>query len=144
MNRRRWLALALLCLGGAVAGIAYGVKLERDALADRDAAVANGVTRPARVLGSLRDRQGHVRVRFVVDDVEHRVSVFPDRAYFDGVMIDVAHLPEAPDRIFIVGATPWNWWTAKRSLFVIAAVVAGLVAIGTFVFVGQPTRTSSV
>ena len=124
--------------------MAYGVKLERDGLAARDAAVADGVTSPARVLGSLRGRQRKVRVRFVLDEVERKALVFPDRAYVEGVMIEVAYLPRTPSEVYIVGATPWNWWTEMRRFFVTAAVISGLVAVGTFVFVSQPRRTSSV
>lgn len=133
MAIRSGTALALLCLVGALAGVAYGLKLERDGLRERDEAIAEGVTKQARVLGSLRGRPRRVRVRFVLDDVERRAVVFPDRAYVEGLLIEVAYLPAEPERLYIVGATPWNWWTMQRHLFVIAAVVAGLAAIGSVV-----------
>ncbi|HYI74452.1 MAG TPA: hypothetical protein VEW90_04210 [Gaiellaceae bacterium] len=127
----------------ALAGIGYGIKLEQDAVAARDAAVADGITQSARVLGSLTSKQERTRVRFTVESVEHVLSVFPDRAYYEGLTIDVAYLPDNPRRLYIVGARPWNWWTAMRRFFVVAAVLAGVVSIGAALFV-HPTRTSSV
>jgi len=112
-------------------------------VAARDAAVADGITQSARVLGSLTSKQERTRVRFTVESVEHVLSVFPDRAYYEGLTIDVAYLPDNPRRLYIVGARPWNWWTAMRRFFVVAAVLAGVVSIGAALFV-HPTRTSSV
>jgi hypothetical protein len=144
LRRRRGTVAALACLVGALVAVGYGVEVERDGLAARDAAIAHGVTKQTRVLGSLTNKQRHTRVRFVVDEVERKVSVFPDRAYVEGMTIGVAYLRDDPDRIYIVGATPWSWWTAMRRLFVTVAVVAALVAIGSFVFSAQSRRTSSV
>ena len=107
---RRGLGLvaAVVCLVAALAGVANGFRLEQGAFDDRDA-IAEGVTTPARVLGSLTSKQRQTRVRLVVEDVERRASAFPDRAYIAGPVVDVAYRPSDPGRIYIVGAAPWNW-----------------------------------
>jgi hypothetical protein len=142
LESRRFLLAASLGLLLALGSIANGYRVEDDLLERQGEAIASGIVRDATVDGSLRDRKRRTSVRITVDGVERRAVVFPDRAYVQGLRVRIAYLPAEPERIYIVGSTPWSWWAATRPLFALLTFVAAGALVASVVLLVEGRRWS--